>query len=302
MNLLKLKVVLVAVDTDEASLVTLRAAREFARAAGATLHIAHVTPVRASDHQTIHPGRAEAAETARTLLERAGVADGEATFHLLTGEMPAHEIRSLGDRIRADVIVLGRHRARPGSRGEIGSTALGVVTNSWAPCLILSRSMSLPLERVLVPVDLSDTSRGALLVALSWGSALRSQAKDGGSKSHEATTTLTALVVARAQESAAREPGGVPALDDELRRLREVAGRWAGVAIHGAVIAGSDVPEAIAGYAREYRPDLVVVGTRGLGLDAVGRLGSVSLGISRGSDVPLLLVPPAVWKAYGTTP
>ena len=288
MKLLKLEVVLAAVDTDGASLDTLRAAREFATAAGASLHVVHV----ATD--------SEGAPDVHAVLNRTGLNEGDAVVHSLVGA-PPREIRSLADRINADVIVLGRPRGRDATGSKIGSTALAVVTNSWAPCLILSRPLQMPLERVLVPIDLSDTSRGALVVALSWASALRGAVIQGGTAANE-TTTLMAMLVARspnASESSAEQGN---ALDHELDRLREDAGTWAGVAIDGTVVTGSDVPSAIADFAANHKPDLLVLGTRGLGLDAVGRLGSVSLAVSRRVDVPVLLVPPAVWTALGKMP
>jgi nucleotide-binding universal stress UspA family protein len=64
------------------------------------------------------------------------------------------------------------------------------------------------------------------------------------------------------------------------------------------VVTSNDVVGAIAGHASEHSSDLVVLGTRGLGLDAVGRLGSVSLGVTNRIAIPVLLVPPAVWISY----
>jgi nucleotide-binding universal stress UspA family protein len=197
------------------------------------------------------------------------------------------------------VIVLGRHRDRPAAHHAMGSTALGVVTNSWAPCLILGGPIRLPLERVLVPVDCSDTSRGALVVALSWASALRGTKKLAGSESGE-PVTLRALFVESSGAPADDFSGRRQALDKELDQLRQDAGSWANVAIDHAVVANSDVSLAIADYARDRQAHLIVIGTRGLGLDAIGRLGSVSLGVARRVAIPLLLVPPAVWSTYAS--
>jgi len=295
MKLLHLKVVLVAVDSDESALDTLRSASEFARTAGASLHVVHVTtlgrPVRAQ------PSRESTECDPWSLFESAGLPANEIRLHLIAGE-PVHVIRSLADKIRADVIVLGRHRGRPALGKEMGSTALGVVNNSWAPCLILAGAMRLPLERVLVPVDLSRTSRGALVVGLSWASALRGTRALAGSASDD-TVSLRALLVERLDSSAA--DFNERALDEELDRLRRDAGSWANVTIDCAVVANSDVPRAIADYATDEHADLIVFGTRGLGQDAIGRLGSVSLGVARRVATPLLLVPPAVWNAYAST-
>lgn len=291
MKLLHITVVLVAVDRDESALETLRSASAFARTAGAALHVVHVTA----------SGRPEdTSPDMRRFLDRAGIPAGDVQLHLLAGE-PTNVIRSLADKIHADVIVLGKHRGRPAAlRHHLGSTALGVVTNSWAPCLILAQAMRLPLERVVVPVDLSDTSRGALMVALSWASALRPTKKAADGASNE-RVTLRALLVERPDSLGADPSGQARALDEQLDRLRRDAGGWANVAIDRALVANSDVPLAIADYAGDERADLIVLGTRGLGLDATGRVGSVSLGVGRRIAIPLLLVPPAVWSSYAST-
>jgi nucleotide-binding universal stress UspA family protein len=68
------------------------------------------------------------------------------------------------------------------------------------------------------------------------------------------------------------------------------------------VVVAPDVAQAIAHFAREQRSDLVVLGTRGLGLDATGRLGSVSAAVAERLETPILLVPPAVWADYAKEP
>jgi nucleotide-binding universal stress UspA family protein len=277
MRLLNIKVVLAAVDRDDVSLNALIGARELASAYDATLHVVHAT----SKDSEGEPPLAQ-------LLTNAGIETSDAALHVASGD-PAYVIRSQADRVRADVIVLGRHRGS-GAHGPLGSTAIRVVTSSWAPCLILARPMKLPLERVLAPIDLSDASRGTLLVALSWASALRGAGKGGKSAADE-PVRLTALHVTRGTEQAAESR----AVDELLDRLRADAGRWAGVAIGGRMTEGGDVAATIAEYAREHDAQLVVMGTRGLGSGSVGRLGSISLGVAQRLEMPVLLVPPATW-------
>jgi nucleotide-binding universal stress UspA family protein len=102
------------------------------------------------------------------------------------------------------------------------------------------------------------------------------------------TTTLTVVHVGT----------GSRVLDDELDEARRAAGIWAGLTIVGETIAGSDVARTIAAHATEHKADLVVLGTRGLGLDPIGRLGSVSAAVAQMVRTPVLLVPPAVWIAH----
>lgn len=291
MRLLQLRVVLAAVDLDDASVAVVEAARELAAAAGAQLHVVH-----ASAGTNDSPAQADGDEGLRRILEAAGAKPNEAALHRLHGDA-VHVVRSTADKLRADVIVLGRHRERTTPHLDTGSTALGVVTNSWAPCLVLSRPLRLPLERIIVPVDLSETSRGALVVALSWASALRGALASHGSATAE-SVKLTALFVDRDGRAGHVPPDHVQALDDALSFLRREAGTWAGVGINGAIAPNSNAPAAIAEYAREHQSDLLVMGTRGRGLDSVPRLGSTSLEVTRMLDVPTLLVPPAVWESH----
>ena len=294
MKLLHLNVVLAAVDLDESAKGILKGARELHGAAGARVHVVHVVPSGGGTGATFPSADAER-EKVQSVLEHAGISPNEVTVHVLAGD-PGHVIRSLADRVRADVILLGRHRARTTAGEPFGSTALQVVTNSWAPCLILSKSMKLPLGRVLVPVDLSDTSRGALVIALSWASALRGAAKASG-PARSAAVTLTALFVDHSSAAGTALSKKKQVLEEQLDSLRQDAGTWASVAIEGVVVSGNDVPTVIADYSGRHHADLVVLGTRGLGSDPVGRLGSVSLGVGQKVDLPILLVPPAVWRS-----
>jgi nucleotide-binding universal stress UspA family protein len=232
-------------------------------------------------------------ETTRALLRDAGVDDRNSVVHIVSGD-PAHSIRVLADKIRADVIVLGPHRPGIERGNRLGSTALAIVTASWAPCLVVAGTMRLPIERVLVPLDVSDTARGALLVALSWASALRRKVDDAAAGVH-----LTAVHVR--QSPAEGESPPMRQLDADLARARADAGTWAGVAIEGPELVPGDPATAVAAHATEHSVDLIVLGTRGLGLDSTGRLGSVSAEVARLVDVPILLVPPAVWQTHSKT-
>ena len=288
MQLLALRTVLVATDLDDTSVAAIETARSLATAAGATLHIVHVTQERATS----------ARDAVARFLKDVGVETDARHVHLLAGD-PAHEIRRLADGVRADVIVLGPHREREDRDrgGSLGSTALAIVTDSFAPCLVTRAPLRIPLERVLVGVDRSDAARGALVVGLSWASALRAPASTGGGP----VSTMLVIHVDRSGANGARSsspPNGSGPVDDELRRIRADAGPWARVSIEDVVVSARDPAAAIAGAAGERHADLIVVGTHGLGRESAGRLGSVSASLVRSSSIPVLLVPPAVWMSY----
>ena len=272
MKLLSLKTILAATDLDEGSLAALATARELGAAAGAEIHLVHVS------------NDARAADAVATSARDAGFPAGAASVHVVKGD-PAHAINVLGDKLGADAILVGSHRKRHGAKGRqlLGSTALALVTNASVPCMVVVNPLRLPLRRVVAGVEISDSAPGTLAVALSWASALRAQ-----------DTVLTALHVDRSEIERRRM------LDEILGKLRHDAGSWAGAAIESAITDNSDAATGIAEYARGHDADMVVLGTRGLGQGSVGRLGSVAAGVMQRIDTPILLVPPAMWMADAT--
>jgi nucleotide-binding universal stress UspA family protein len=297
MNLLRLEVVLAAIDYDDAAPAVLEAGRKLAEAAGAKLHVAHVDPPRGGAREAAGEGEATPSHSMLALLEHAKV-DRDTPTHVIAGE-PANVIPDLADRLEADVIVLGPHRELRATEGRMGSTALAIATASRVPCLIVTHDMHLPLARVLAPVDMSDTARGALKVALSWSSALRHADATDRKKGSE-KTCLIAIHVDDATRGARRGAPAKPPLDAEVDQVRREAGTWSGVTMQSETIPSDDVVETIADRAREEHVDLVVLGTRGAGRDRAGRLGSVSDAVMRRVDTPVLLVPPAVWTDVGS--
>jgi len=291
MRLLALRTVLVATDLDSASAAAIETAHALATAAGASLHVVHVDSAGPT---------AAVLDAVDGFLRRCGVAPTVRHTHVLLGD-PAHSIRLLADRIKADVIVVGPHRERVAADGKraLGSTALAVVTESFAPCLVTRSSLRVPLDRVLVAVDQSDAARGALVVGLSWASALRAPATPA-----QPSAASTMLVLHVEPASAARKFTALSSQDrsgslgPELERIRREAGPWAHVSIESVTRAGDDPAAGIVAAATEHHANLIVVGTRGLGLDHTGRLGSVAERLVRTSGIPLLLVPPAVWTSY----
>lgn len=284
MRLLPLRVVLVATDVDDSSLPAIEAGRDLAAAAGADLHIVNVAGTSTVNTTGVHG-----------LLERAGIGSDEALVHVVAGD-PSLAIGRLADLIAADVIVLGPHHEKrdvSGNGALSADTAAGVVTNSAAPCLVAHR-LQLPLERVVVAFDLSETSRGALIVGLSWASALRGRRARSGN-----AVNVTALYVTDPKASTDHLSLVADAIDRQLDELRESAGSWTNVIIESDMIAGVDVAESVAHYAAEHSAGLIVMGTRGLGIDSIGRIGSVAATVARQTDLPTLLVPPAIWLELG---
>lgn len=276
--------VLAATDLEPSSQDALRAAAALARLAGARLHV-------------VHAGGAggEAALRAHLAALSPAVA-GDAA--VLAPPGPADEVvLSAAGRVRADVVVMGPHRR--GRAGDaLGSTAAQVVRGAEAPCLVVPRPLDLPLRRVVVAVDPSDGGRGALLVALSWASALRrpSVAREGG----EPGTRIEALHVVSGDAATPDDGAGRVSLREHVATVRGAAGGYAGVEIEEVVREGGASAAQVAGAILRHVADrgagLLVLGTRAAAPERPLPLGSVSAAVVAEARVPVLLVPPAVWR------
>jgi nucleotide-binding universal stress UspA family protein len=274
MRMLVLKTVLVATDLSDESLPAIRVAHMIAVSAGAVLHVVHI----GSDERS--------GTAAHKQLGKLGVRLEEAAVHTMPGD-PATGVVKLSKELDASVIVTGPHVS-------IGlGTSLQIATRADVPVLVVGKDARIPVQRVAVAVDGSETARGALVVALSWASGLREQHRElpGG-------TTLVVLHVDEKPEGPERHELLTKLVEQRVEKLRSDAGTWSGITIESVVVEGKDVPEQIAAYVNEHDIHLVVLGTRGVGLDAVRRLGSVSQAVADRVTVPVLLVPPAVWHGY----
>ena len=276
MRLLTLRSILVAIDLDDVSQPVLRSAARLASLAGASLHLLYVAAKPDS----------QAVARLREHFRNAAPDSPEPESAQVIAGSPADAIVEYAVRVGADTAILGPHRSA-GAIGEMGSTAVNVVRAAPCPCLVLATELRLPLERVIVPIDLSEVAGGALLVALSWASALRPRS---------ATAHLTALHVA--PDTSAQVGRQV---HEEVERARARAGGAARVDVHERVAPGPDPVEGILREAGSEQSDLLVMGTRGAANAASG-LGSVSAAVARSTPCPLLLVPPATWGEQDAPP
>lgn len=268
MRLLMLKRVLVASDLAGGSEPALRTAARLSSLSGAELHLLHVAP---------EGTRPQSALRLREQFSRAAPEGPKPASVRVVPGVPANEIVTHAVGMGADAVVLGPHRRGGEAVGELGSTAASVVRAATCPCLVAATELRLPLERVLVPVDVSEVTRGALAVALSWASALRPR---------QAHAELTALHVAPEDgaEAAPRE------LHSVVEAARERYGGAAKVEVREQITPGDDAADVILRNAGA-GADLLVLGTRGFD-NVEGGLGSVTTIVARATPCPLLLVPP----------
>lgn len=143
-------------------------------------------------------------------------------------------------------------------------------------------------DRVLVPTDGSERAYAAVEHAVDLA------------KRYEARLHAVYVVDVRGSEFA---PGKAslwdPVVDSVRNRGNEHTGRIAeeasraGLEAQQAVVEAGTAAEGILSYADEHDVDLIVIGTRGRSGPKRWLLGSVTEGVVRGSDVPVLCIPPS---------
>lgn len=235
-----------------------------ARLTGAHLHVLHaVSDTARVDEQAIREQLPSGSELSVQRGEpHEVIADGAVT-------------------IGADVIVLGPRVARSPISGLLGTTAERVIQASRVPCLVSNAPLAEEPHRVLLAVDRSIPSREAMRVC----AALTRQLAGNRMDVHVHLLNISAF----AQPGRRWGPGWI-----DLKKYAEKmqAAVATAVVTHGVLSAPMPV-DGILNRLDSSSPDLLIMGTHGLG--TVGRLlmGSVARGVARAAAVPLLLVPPA---------
>ena len=294
----RIEVVLVADDLSEDAATVVRSAGALASLAEAELHVVHA--VDAADHGE-GPGPAELHDVRDAVESHLGdvLPDGAEvrTSHVEAGR--AHEvILKRAREVGADLIVIGPHRGRRQVLAPLGTTADHLVRTAEVPCLILRRPLSLPLRRILVPTDLSESANRALDLAFIWGAALRMPKSSG-------ETTYLDLVHVMAEAGEAADDGAHAGAESALRSQVEAAagslGAFSMLKVETAVLPATDVAETIQRVADEKNVDLLVIGTHGESERTRELVGSVSSAVAQRSERPVLLVPPPVEETEGVT-
>jgi nucleotide-binding universal stress UspA family protein len=289
MRLLKIETILVATDLTTTSAGAVVTGARLAAAIGATLHVAHVASER--DELSVTPDRRREydreIEKALPLVKSAT----QPQAHVVFGD-PPHALSSLAHTLEADVVILGRRdgQSKAASDRPVGSMAYACVTRTLVPVLVVAEALTLPLHNTLVAVDMSEAARGSLLVAVSWSSALRDQSSTDA--------TLTVLHVdtdADPTDDAAHMRRSVVHDADVLQRN---APGWAGVTVEQLTVKDSDPAAAISRHAVDAGSELVILGTRSSADHGLSIWGSVSAAVTRRLSIPILLVPPAVWRDH----
>lgn len=282
--------VLAAVDLYSAPQSFVQNVAKFAAATGADLHFLHShqdgseAGVRAEGwldtQRKVHQKRFELREL---LADALPAGEQPKTARVGVGSAAKAILEDARD-CRADLVILGPHRPHQIGDRYLGSTAERVLTEATVPCLILNTAMPWPVRRILVPADFSAPSRSALRCGIGWIRAL----------SDRGAVEIDFVHVTGSSASAADRDGSAIErkleLEDEVQTiLAEAAVK---VPVHVHVLDETNPVEGLIRFAANRGTDLLIMGTRGNSIFVRALLGSVSSGMLRRADLPLLLVPP----------
>jgi len=299
MSTRELSSILAATELGEGGEEVVRTAGALAAAAGAELHVLHAFEFVADPYPGIAPmpgasfqDRVRAAERAlEDQVRRAVPAEVSVAPPHVVIDTAARAVLNCAAGTGADLIVMGAHRGGGLEGAILGSTADRVVRAAEAPCLIARGRLRVPLEHVLVPIDLAAPSRAALRLALDLARAL------GGRAVVEVVHVIPKIFAG--EDFPFSEASVGPELHREVEAVLGPAAERAEVELRESVAWGDSVPDEILRVAEERRTDLVVMGTHGRGPLMRALLGSVATTVSRRAACPVLMVPPAMERGNG---
>lgn len=270
-----LKSILAASDLSARSIPAVLRAVRLAEAAGARLCIVHVVEddlllygLRAKTHAAEDYLTAQVAEFGTPEGCEVAVVSGHA-FQVLVEEALARE---------ADLIVVGAHRRQTLRDAFVGTTSERVTRTSGRPVLVANSETCQPWRKVFIATDLSETSAYAACRAHALG--LLDGAEVTFVHAHEPSG-------GRDDEETGQDPN--PTHHEVMRFIQELG--LESVRCSVRLVAGPPA-QAIAGAVEDAKPDLLVLGTRGLSRVKRLFLGSVAQELMGGLEIDVLAVPP----------
>lgn len=257
--------VLVAVDLSASAAAVIERAARLPITAGSSITLFHVLPLPNAAAEEAAQG--VLAASAARISELA--AEGVQVYTALGHGTPFVEIIRRARDERVVLIVVGRHGHRTFAGALIGSTANHVFRKGDVPILIVSGAPDGAYRRPMVAVDLSDTSRRALELALR---VIDPQA--------EPIEIVHSWSVAAGGDPEERHG---TALARFLAEFGDAAARW------HVIVRQGDARAVILAEAARRRTDLLVLGTRGRSGLAHILVGSVAEAVVRAAPCDVLV-------------
>ena len=262
-----------------------------------TWPLANVIPSLQSEMVPLGPpreiGRAELMSRLRLFVEEHPAVGVRMDVALQDAPDVHREILSQADALQADVIVIGHHGRSGFERLLLGSITESVLREATCPVMVVPRraeeaalSRAVHANRILCPVDFSDSSMAALTFAMSLA--------------EEADARLTVLHVVEVPQGLYESPIS-PSFDMTewrattqascLRRLGElVPDSVRSYCTVDTVVSEGKASRAIIGLAAERGSDLIVLGVQGRGAVDMMVFGSNTHEVIRAASCPVLTV------------
>ena len=278
--------IVAATDFSTRSNRALRQAGLVAQPGNAQLHVVHVV----DDDQPEELVRMEKREAERVLAEQiASMPELQGVQCLpmvVTGD-PFDGILRAAEETGADFVVMGSHRKQLLLDIFVGTTIERVIRKGRFPVLMVNNEAQRRYERVVAPVDISDSSSNALRMALSTGligdsgaTLLHAFLAIAKGRMFDSDQTSIDSYVARERQQALDELAAFLVANDLVH------GRWSLRVEEGGPM------EIISRAVSELRPDLLVMGTQGRSRLLKALIGSVTEEALRSLNVDILAVPP----------
>lgn len=281
-----LKSILAASDLSSRAKPAVQRAVLLAAASGARLTVLHVV----EDDLPENRAREEIANAEDFLSEQ--VAGFGATSQAEIAVTTGHAFQTIGEEAQArdaDLIVMGAHRRRFLRDVFIGTTIERVTRTAGRPVLMVNAKPGERWRKVFIATDMSETSGHAARKAQALGLLDDADVTfiHGYAPITRQMMTHAGIPAERVHEEAERE------FQSTRRELgRFIQGLNLGDLSYNARIIEGVGADAIAGLVEQAKPDLLVIGTRGL--SGVRRLflGSVAQELMGSLEIDILAVPP----------
>lgn len=202
---------------------------------------------------------------------------------------PADAIAAVARKVKAELIVVGKHGEGGPHRGYTGRTADRLVRSSPAPVLVADGVLSRPPQKILVPLTYSSITPHII----EW---TRKMCEDSGAEVI-AIHVVGSAVLSHVLSSSAVKRSEVLTADEIDDVFREDGDRWkkqlveAGIPpqrVHSEVVFG-EVSSAVIGAASQHGADMIIMGSHAGPMRRL-LLGSAATGVLREAGIPVLVV------------
>jgi nucleotide-binding universal stress UspA family protein len=271
------KKILLATDGSENTAQAIKAAVDIARRRGSEIHLIHVW----HDVHTPHAHafvRSELRQQGREILDeevkRIEEQGGTVTRSHLREGRTFGEVIKLGDKLEADLLLVGSRGHRGLRRMLVGSNSEDIVHHAHRPVLVVRRGEDVwPPARIVVGDDFSEDARKAAELAANLGQLFGAR-------------MLLLHAVPRLPQASGEADNAK--LEDRGGELEDILQQRP----QTRIVAGDSAEVLVEAAQEDEGPTLVAVGSRGLGPVGRLRLGSVSTKVIRAGLGAVLVYPP----------